>query len=235
MRYTLSHTSRSLLFGRWFRFPFYDVMKMYMSVLFKETEIVAGRHGGLQAALMTEGFFTDLVPGLVMSVIFAQLSALAQPCCLALGSTNNEACFVEELVAMAPHDFDWGAVDSAIQVVRRVGESLWVLRVPTFKPLTRVLSSLAGHACVELLLVSNHNEVQVKIVAQPAQAKQLEILKHESLSLGVKMLLEFSMPKVGSETPRLQAAFAVDVPALLHFLRACDKLNLKERQVYDFN
>ncbi|CAD7955972.1 unnamed protein product [Amoebophrya sp. A25] len=68
---SLSHTP-------WFRFPFMEFMRMYFEVLQKEAGIVEELYG-FWKAYASMAFVTDLIPGVVMSGIFAQLSLLAQP------------------------------------------------------------------------------------------------------------------------------------------------------------
>jgi hypothetical protein len=222
----------------WFRFPFFAVMQTYASVLMQETSVVAARLGGYAAAIATNGFLTDFIPGIVMGLVFAQMALLAQPLCLALGAANNESNFVEELVATAPQDFNWGGVDARITPLRQLGVGLWLLRVPTFKPLTEVLSKLSQHVACSLLLISGHAVVQVKVIAQTGVARQVGALRSlgsgaEHLA-GTARLFDFSMPHVGGPLPALQAAFSVEVPHLLAMLRFCQAEAL-ETQVYDYN
>jgi hypothetical protein len=213
-------------------------MKSYFGVLWQATTAVAARHGGLQAALACEGFFTDLIPGIVMGAVFAQMSLLAQPLCLALGQENHAGGEVEELLVAAPPGFDFGSADGRLRGgARQVAAGLHVLRVPTFKPLTEVLLALAQAPGVALLLISTHATVHVKVLAQAGEAAQggaLAALQAGRLP-GVAPLYTFALPHVGGGAlPATQASLAVEVPALLALLRYCHAHHL-QRQVYDFN
>ncbi|CAD7923539.1 unnamed protein product [Amoebophrya sp. A120] len=68
---SLSHTP-------WFRFPFTDFVRMYFDVLSKEAGIVEESYG-FWTAYTSTAFFTDLIPGVVMGGLFAQLALLAKP------------------------------------------------------------------------------------------------------------------------------------------------------------
>ena len=62
----------------WYQFPYADMMKKYFTILYEEVQIVNEKHG-IQKALFSEAFVTDLMPGLVMSFILGQVAAMALP------------------------------------------------------------------------------------------------------------------------------------------------------------
>jgi hypothetical protein len=221
------------------------VFKKYCSVLAQETGVVARKLGGLQNAVMTNGFVTDAIPGVVMLLLFAQMAALAYPLRLALGEDNADVAdgFVEELVFLAPSASGalLTAADARLRGARVVAEGVFVATVPTFKPLTEVLTNLAvAVPAAQLQLVSNHATLQVKLVADAPEARkraaQEAALDGAKERLGCEPLFEFTMPEGcfnGAKPPR-QLALAVAAPALLSLLRLCRTCELSV-QVYDFN
>ena len=56
----------------WYRFPFRRMMNKYFDILYEEMKIVFDKHGLVKAGFSWV-FFTDFVPGVVMSFIFGQL------------------------------------------------------------------------------------------------------------------------------------------------------------------
>jgi hypothetical protein len=224
-------------------------METYFKVLQQATAAVAARHGGYQAAVACEGFLTDFIPGIVMGAVFAQMSLLAQPLCLALGAENHGAREVEELVLAAPGGLELGAIDARLRGAREVAGGLYLARVPTFKPLTEVLLALALRCrSATLLLLSTHASVHVKVSAAAAEAGQLGALEGlrgrggggsaASAVPGVAHLYTFSLPHVGggegAPLPASQASFLVEAAALLPLLRYCH-VHALGVQVYDFN
>lgn len=194
---------------------------------------------------MTNGFVTDAIPGVVMLLLFAQMAALAYPLRLALGEDNADVAdgFVEELVFLAPSASGalLTAADARLRGARAVVEGVFVATVPTFKPLTEVLTNLAvAVPAAQLQLVSNHATLQVKLVADAPEARkraaQEAALDGAKERLGCEPLFEFTMPEGcfnGAKPPR-QLALAVAAPALLSLLRLCRTCELSV-QVYDFN
>ena len=71
MASSLNHTP-------WFRFPFMEFMGMYFEVLNKESAIVEKDYG-FWKAYGSMAYVTDVIPGIVMTALFAQLSLLAKP------------------------------------------------------------------------------------------------------------------------------------------------------------
>jgi hypothetical protein len=225
----------------WFRFPFFAVLRGYAGVLAQETRVVAARMGGLANAVATNGFVTDAIPGVVMLLLFAQLAALAYPLRLALGERNEDAegRFEEELLFSAPCGAALAAADARLAGARAVADGIFVCAVPTFKPLTEVLANLAcAVPAAQLLLVSNHAALQVKLVAAapegPRRRVQEAALEAAKGRPGCEALFDFAMPDVGGGPPPKQLALAVGTHALLPLLRFCRERDLQV-QVYDFN
>jgi len=87
-------------------------------------------------------FVTSFVPGIVMASIFGQLQLLAAPL-LAIpseygfGDAYDKTKLVEQLVLHLPGQApEWEDVDPRIQS-EKVLDGLYVLTVPTFKPLKK--------------------------------------------------------------------------------------------------
>ena len=86
----------------WFRFPFGDFFKTYLSVLFKEVKVVSERHN-LSKAVLSWGFVINFVPAIVMGVIFGQLFGLALPCRMALGDEYTS----DQLSNLVSYDYSF--------------------------------------------------------------------------------------------------------------------------------
>jgi hypothetical protein len=217
------------------------VLKLYFSVFAQEVGVVA-QSQGYAAALASEGFVTDLVPGIAMAAMFAQLALLAWPLRLALGDENPTGLYVEQLLVAAPTGVDFRALDGRVLAAREVAPGIYVLDVPTFKPLTLVLQRMASALPAAVVLqVSNHAALQVKVIV-PAAASvaaaappPLQLLAQLGALHGCSELFRFEMPPVGgAELPPTQVALAVEAPALLSLLRFTLQRGLGV-QVYDFN
>lgn len=220
----------------WFRYPFGQVARVYAGVLGQAVS-QAVAEGGLGAALTSEGFVTDVVPALVMGVIGAQLAALAAPLRWALGDENWDSNEVEELILAAPPNTKWGAVDARIRDPRSPTPGVWVMTVPTFKPLTDVLIRVATSAPAAVLLqLSTHTRVHVKL-GLPARASANPedwVDRLTDAVPGVSHNYTFRMPPVGGRAQPPQASLSVATTSLLQLLRTASSEGLPV-QVYDFN
>ena len=72
---------------------FFEALRTYFDVLRTECDVVARKHGFVKA-FASMAFVTDLVPGVVMTAIFAQMHLLAAPLRATFG---NEDEGVEQL------------------------------------------------------------------------------------------------------------------------------------------
>ena len=207
----------------WYRFPFFEYLKLYFGVLRQEFSVVQGKFG-VKAAGFSAAFFVDLVPGIAMAALFAQLNTMAFPCRLALGDEYSEeelAGMVEELVVTTSPKIqvDWAQLMSSDVAVQQVAPGLHVLTVPSVKPFTVALMHLAeGVPSAKILRCSGHREVQVKvnIAGCVADANGLDRAVEALGALpgcDVKFKYQFPMSK---ET---KVSVEVQVPALLAFLR----------------
>jgi hypothetical protein len=128
----------------WYRFPYTQFLKIYFDTLVNEAGIVNKRFGP-KKAFGTMGFVTSLVPGVIMALFFGQIQALALPLLSmpensGFGESYDTSKMVEQLVVMRPadaKDLDWHKIDERISNVRCPTKGLYIMSVPTFKPLTR--------------------------------------------------------------------------------------------------
>ena len=216
------------------------MLQLYFSVFAQEVSVVAQRQG-FAAALASEGFVTDLLPGIAMAAMFAQLALLAWPLRLALGDENPTSLYFEQLLLAAPTGVDFRALDGRILAAREAAPGIYVLDVPTFKPLTLVLQRVASALPAAVVLqVSNHAALQVKVLvpaaaSAAASAPPLQLLAQLGALHGCSELFRFERPPVGgAEAPPTQVALAVEATALLSLLRFTMRRELVV-QVYDFN
>jgi hypothetical protein len=71
----LTGFAASLEHTPWYRYPFMDTLKLYFSVLAQETLVVYKKLGP-EKALLSMAFVTDVVPGIVMTLLMGQLALL---------------------------------------------------------------------------------------------------------------------------------------------------------------
>jgi hypothetical protein len=79
-----------------------DLLKTYFRVLQKETELVAARYGW-DRALLSSGFLTDLVPGLIMGYLFFSFSTLNPLHLLVLPPSPPPFFFCLLVAQFSPH------------------------------------------------------------------------------------------------------------------------------------
>jgi hypothetical protein len=147
----MQYFGNSLDHTPWYRFPFAEVGSLYASVLWKAASVAAERHGWSRA-IMNQGFVTDAIPGVVMGLLGLQLMALAKPLKMVTGEENHTEAEVEELVLAAPAGAEWFSIDGRIRVVASPAPGVYVLTVPSFKPLTEVLAAIARAQPAAVLL-----------------------------------------------------------------------------------
>lgn len=66
---------KSLDHAAWFRFPFMEILQLYFKVLYRESRVVR-EFATFSDTYLSVAFATDVVPGIVMMFIFAQLRGL---------------------------------------------------------------------------------------------------------------------------------------------------------------
>lgn len=226
----------------WYRFPFVEVFKIYFQVLFKSVGVVAEKKGYM-GALSEKGFLIDMVPGVVMGFLFSQMQLLALPLKSSLGDSYDTSRLVEQLLVMVPSKISWTHVDNRILPLTEFEQGLCVLQIPTFKPFTEVLRSIAAKVPTAIILqISNHSIVQVKMEVQAGRHAE-ETIKQFGSVKGVTVNFDFKFPSVCSNPdadpaaaePPIYVSLGVQVPALLHFIRRTASWpNARIYQVYDF-
>ncbi|CAB9497907.1 Uncharacterized FAD-linked oxidoreductase YitY [Seminavis robusta] len=175
----ISKLATSLDHTPWYYFPFSEFMANYFRVLLQVCLIVSKEYG-LVTAYASVPFFYDLVPGIIMSALFAQLQALAVPITKAL-EPPNEAVMVEEILFLMPFDSSSHLHESPQSLLKRLvdsrirsahlickpisnkgGMGLYRMVVPTYKAMGEILVQMAlALPSARLLQISNQQVVQV--------------------------------------------------------------------------
>jgi len=233
---------QSLEHTPWYRFPFLPFLEVYWKAIKTETQIVMDKYGAKET-LMSNAFIQIALFPFIMTVIFGGQMMLAA---LPLANEGAKSTLgisgfggyeaenmLEEVVLYLPtpaQEPPWHKVDPRLKG-RRIAKGLYLLEMPTFKPLTEILVSLAQkleHARV--LQISNMREVQVR-VELPGGAIQPS---HLSSYPGVKVLFDYKYPTDGSENePATSVALAVMAPFLLAAIRSCAADGVRIVQVFD--
>ena len=232
----------SLSHAAWYRFPFLEMVSMYWRVLAREASIVADKHGPKKAYLSAAALY-DLVPGVMMAFYFGQLHMLALPLRAAWGSdsmgysedqyTGDRDTVEQVVIRTGQKEPDWAGIDPRITDVTRLlpGGQLYTALLPTFKALTQVLEKLSHHPTVEVLQISNQDQVQVRI--QLREEEQLKALRRDAR--GVEVMFDYTFPVDGSgNDPARSVSLCVEVPFLLSTMRFCRNCGIHVCQVYDF-
>lgn len=218
----------------WYRFPYFEFLKLYFDTLFQESAIVQGKLG-FKKAFGSTAFITSLVPGLVMAVLFAQLKVLSTPLLVmpGFGENYDEDYAKEQLVILRPDAIDWKRLDERITDITCPAQGLYVMKVPTFKVLTEICKTMAKDENITILEISSQRQVQMKVTTREPGGSELKNFLN-SLP-GCELALHFSYPTDGRPGPSCTHwALAVDVPYLLATIRACNQRGLQTEQIYDF-
>ena len=233
-----------------------NALRTYFDVLRTECDVVARKHG-LVKAYASVAFLTDLVPGIVMTAIFAQLRLLAAPLRVTLGDDSYTAQpdrFLEEIVLFANIEasvplaaFFTEGVDARISDVRAVQQAecgqVIIMCVPPFKAMGEVLAQIACKVpTARVLEISNQAEVQVRVSCRAhGEAEAAAEAWIARLGPGVEVVARYQMPISGesaTEPARKQIALGVAVPYLMQLLRGCSGIARDEavrlEQVYDY-
>lgn len=228
----------------WYRFPFMSFISLYFQIFLKEVGIVRSEHG-LAKALLSNAFLTDLVPGVVMFLLCGQLQLLALPVRSVCGDDYTPELMVEQLVVLVPTKsggkLNWEELDERISAQQVVDdEGLYVLTVPTFKPLTEILIKMASRLPQsQVLEISNQQVVQAKVLlpatADADEAEAALLAKLGQIN-GCKVMFHYRFPVDGtpSRRPRLCVSVRVSTLSLIRFINTCAALDIRVEQVYDF-
>lgn len=228
----------------WYQFPFGGMLKEYFSILFKEMRIVFENHGVVKAGLST-AFLTDLIPGVVMSILFGQLASLALPLRAVLGdeySPDKMASQFEHLVVTSNKNSveEWTEVGADI-IAEKIVDGLFVLKVPSLGKFTDILITLALDCeDTRILTVSHHTEVQVKLSITTDREEYGKMKARVEHIPGVAFKFDYTLPTVGKDPDYNMPHFialGVAVPQLLPAVRELVKLEqagVQIDQIYDF-
>jgi len=231
----------------WFRFPFGAFLEVYFKLLKEETSIVMKKYGAKETLFSSAFLQIGLFPFVMTAVSSAQMMLMAAPI-NALGANGdaqdalgvkgfgeyNPANMKEEVVLHLPHateDVDWQKVDSRV-TGRRLAKGLFLLEMPTFRPLTEILKSIALYSqSARVLEISNQRELQVRVQYQ--DTGNSSPVNFSSLQ-GVKVLFKYKYPTDGTQNePATSVALAVLVPFLLATIRTCHDNGVDVMQIYD--
>jgi hypothetical protein len=108
--------AKSLDHTPWYRFPFQDFLRIYFRVLLQEASVVEKRLGAMKA-YFSSAFITDLIPGVVMTVLFGQLQWLATPLVATQSGyeDQDQERLLEELVLQHPPAIDQQRCENIFQ------------------------------------------------------------------------------------------------------------------------
>jgi len=218
----------------WYRFPFTQMMQEYFYLLFQEVKVVQEKHG-LAKALLSKAFFTDLIPGIVMSVIFGQLLLLSLPLKAVLGneySEDQQKTQFEELVLVSKNGWqDFNGINGT-----RIVDNLYLLKVPSLGSFTSSVLEIALGVDREskLMSISGNEEVQMKVFSDAGVADRM---KHQLTALkGVKVMFDYELPATGTQSDGCKNfCLCVKVENLLDVIRELDTWpDVEIQQIYDF-
>ena len=226
----------------WYRFPFMKFIGLYFDVLFKEMKIVQSEYG-FAKALLSNAFLTDIIPGIVMFFLFGQLQLLALPVKSVAGSEYaNPELMIEQVVILLPREtqIDWKRIDDRIQAqCVSPKNGLYVLAVPTFKPLTEIILKIANYYPIaQILEISNQQTIQVKAVVPASERQEAKIAMLKNLN-GCTVMFSYQFPVDGKPTsnnyvPPLCLSLKVETLALVRLICLCKDLEISVHQIYDF-
>ena len=223
----------------WYRFPFSQMMTKYFDILFQEMKIVYQKHGLVKAGF-SWAFFTDFVPGIVMSVIFGQLGLLALPVRAVLGdeySAHSVASQYEEAILVSSEA--WQDLESENIFGTQIVEGLYLLKIPSLGHLTQAILSIAHETETnKLLTISSHTEIQMRVSTLIENAEKMKLTLDQEH--GVELMFDYKLPETGAEeSNKRHLCLCVQIPNLLEIIRKIGKSqqykeHLQIEQIYDF-
>ena len=183
----LDELAKSLEHTPWYRFPFMEFMKTYFDVFQRECRIVQDKYGMIQA-YGSIPFLIDLVPGIVMTILFGQLKLFAIPCQMAFpnGYDDDKTNFLEEVVLHLPtmmNDSEGGisnwteylkaTLDERIVKAKPLPNNFMVCSLPPFRAFGEILEKIAiRYPSSRVFQISNQFEVQVRIAADATKPRK---------------------------------------------------------------
>jgi len=226
---------KSLEHTPWYRFEFMQFLRIYFETLVKSSGVVKEKYG-TKKAYMSSAFATDLIPGIVMTALFAQLQLLAMPLLSITPEDgykgHDQSRLMEDLIVHVRTAVDWKRVDERINA-RCIVPGLFLLHSPTFKGLGEVVKNISGKVpSARLIEISNQKEINVRVLVR--EARQIDQIKGHP---GVRVMLDYKFPTDGTEQPPdTNVSVEVQVPLLLEFIRECARMRpeVSIEQIYDF-
>jgi hypothetical protein len=189
----------SLDVSPWYRFPYMDTIVTYFSVLRDEFD-AARQDVGFFPAIFGRGLYNQLIPGFVMAGAFLQAKALATPLLLKLGTEYGDThsmvehvVFIKTLAAPLEWTDDLKHVTGEpVPVLNQ--HDVFYIGIPAFLPFTRALLAMS-HLPIEIVDISGHEALQVKISCPPSTGKAFESdMKAQSVP-GSRLLFRFQYPQ----------------------------------------
>ena len=241
----------------WFLYPFMDMLKSYFNVLQEEAMIVYDKYG-IQKAFLSGAFITSFIPGIVMLLLYAQLTLLAYPIQMGLASyysadgdysPQTKATQIEKLILFGEEERsveDWKAIDDRIEVTLII-RGLYEITVPSLGYMSPILERIASNfPDVTLLRISNHDEVQVRVALYGKEDVDRQELvyriRHGLQTPKVQYMFEYMLPTLG-KAPQVEnsgglplyVVLAIRPPYLLQFIREIEQMeHASLDQIYDF-
>jgi hypothetical protein len=239
-----------------------EFMMTYFTVFQQQCNIVQEKYGFI-AAYGSMSFLTDLVPGIVMTILFGQLKLFAIPLEIALpdGYDNDKTSFLEDIVLHLPINCegidDWDSylkstLDERILKAKPLPNNFMICSVPPFKSMGEILEKIAiRFPSARIFQISNQFEVQVRLsldasgISAANEQHEADLQKILSMA-GVEQKMNFQYPNTRkghvhtselAPSGQVKTYYCLEVHclALLDVFRICSTLsNHKVEQVYDF-
>ena len=221
----------------WYRFPFRDMMKKYFGILYQEMKIVYEKQGIVKAGF-SWAFFTDFVPGIVMSFIFGQLGLLALPIRAVLGDEYSEesmASQYEEAILVSRDG--WEDLENSDIHATKIVDGLYMMKIPSLGNFTDAILTIAQETQNnKLMTISSHTEIQMKVSVARENFEKLKLSLDQER--GVKVMFDYKLPETGTEEDNIRhLCLCVQVIHLLDIIRKIqsDRNNsYKIEQIYDY-
>mmetsp|Transcript_6374 Transcript_6374/g.9373 ORF Transcript_6374/g.9373 Transcript_6374/m.9373 type:complete len:1657 (-) Transcript_6374:302-5272(-) len=249
----LDELVKSLEHSPWYRFPFIEFMQTYFKVFRQQCNIIEEKYGIIQA-YASMPFLVDLVPGIVMTLLFLQLKLFAIPLQTAFpdGYDNDKSRFLEEVVLHLPLNLDDASdldgylksdLDDRIIKATPLPNNFMICSTPPFKAMGEILEKIAIlFPSARVFQISNQFEVQVRVSLEHSQSGQPAIeaqgqneadLQMILLTPGVKLKMTYHYPStkkghVHTDSFHLPSktyyCLEVHCLALLDVFRTCNSL-----------
>ena len=256
----LDELVKSLDHTPWFRFPFIEFVQTYFKVFQEQCSIVQEKYGLIQA-YGSMPFLVDLVPGIVMTILFGQLQLFAIPLQIALpdGYDSDKSRFQEDVVLHLPLHLDgvenWdnylkSSLDERIMKATPLPNNFMVCSMPPFKAMGEILQKIAiRFPSARVFQISNQFEVQVRVSREisvgDSHVENETNLQKILSTAGVKLKMSYHYPSTkngqvhtvdpSTEPTKIYYSLEVHCLALLDVFRICNSLpNHRVEQVYDF-